>query len=125
RFLNMPAARLPGQRILAGQPEDQGTLTAKLLELYDQQSRVDEAAAVVYRYLTLGHDPGPLKAAMARGTLREDAGFHDYQTLEEGFRLAGDLEQNGHQNEAWNVLVGIARWQAAHNPTRRAVTQTY
>jgi len=62
---------------------------------------------------------------MARGTLREDAGFHDYQTLEEGFRLARDLEASGHAEEARHVLVGIARWQAAHSPTRRAVVQTY
>ena len=27
--------------------------------------------------------------------------------------------------EARRVLVGIARWQAAHCPTRRAVVQTY
>jgi hypothetical protein len=125
RFLNVPPARLPSERALAAEPQDAQTLIAKYLELLDEQARVDQAAAVVYRYLTLGHDPAPLKAAMARGTLREDAGFHDYQTLEEGFRLAHDLEANGHAEEARRVLVGIARWQAAHSPTRRAVGQTY
>ena len=125
RFLNVPAARLPGDRALAALPEDAQALPQQYLELLDQQARVDEAAAVAYRYLTLGHDPAPLKAAMARAALREDAGFHDYQTLEEGFRLARDLEQSGHTAESWRVLVGMARWQAAHSPTRRAVTQTY
>jgi nitrite reductase/ring-hydroxylating ferredoxin subunit len=125
RFLNLPAARLPGARALDAEPRDAAALTEKLLALYDQQARVEEAATVVYRYLTLGHDPGKLRAAMARGTLREDAGFHDYQILEEGFRLARDLEDSGHAEEARHVLVGVARWQAAHSPTRRAVTQTH
>jgi nitrite reductase/ring-hydroxylating ferredoxin subunit len=125
RFLNIPAARLPGARALAAEPVEAEALTSKLLDLLDQQSRVDEVTAVVYRYLTLGHDPAPLLAAMARGTLREDAGFHDYQILEEGFRLFHDLQATGHTEEARQVLVGIARWQAAHSPTRRAVTQTY
>jgi hypothetical protein len=125
RFLNMPAARLPGARALAAEPEDAAALIDRLLGLYDQQSRVDEAAAVVSRYLSLGHDPTPLKAAMARGALREDAGFHDYQMLEEGFRLAQDLSAANHAAEARHVLIAIARWQAAHSPTRRAVTQTY
>src|SRR6266542_3034845 len=51
RFLNVPAARLPTARALAAEPEDAAALLAKLLDLFDQQSRVDEAAAVVYRYL--------------------------------------------------------------------------
>jgi hypothetical protein len=125
RFLNVPAARLPSARALAAASEDGPALIQKYLELLDEQARVDQAATVVYRYLTLGHDPAPLKAAMVQGTLREDAGFHDYQTIEEGFRLAHDLEANGHAEEARRVLVGIARWQAAHSPTRRAVVQTY
>jgi hypothetical protein len=86
---------------------------------------VDEAAAIVYRYLTLGHDMAPLLRTMARVTLREDAGFHDYQIVEEGFGLVHDLQRSGHLEPARQVLVGIARWQAAHAPTRRAVTQTY
>jgi hypothetical protein len=125
RFLNVPPARLPGSKALDAEPQDATVLTDKYLDLLDQQARVDEAAAVVYRYLTLGHDPAPLKAAMARAALREDAGFHDYQTLEEGFRLARDLEAAGRTEESRHVLVGIARWQAAHAPTRRATTQTF
>jgi nitrite reductase/ring-hydroxylating ferredoxin subunit len=125
RFLNIPAARLPSPRTLAALPQDGARLLADLLALCDEQARVDGAAAVVYRYLTLGHDLAPLWRAMARVTLREDALFHDYQTLEEGFRLVHDLLASGHQGPAHQVLVGIARWQAAHAPTRRAVTQTY
>ncbi|MAG37029.1 MAG: hypothetical protein CL878_12405 [Dehalococcoidia bacterium] len=125
RFLNIPPAHLPGKRTLAAQPSDPEELTTKLLALCDQQSQVDEAGAVVYRYLTLGHEPQPLLAAMGGSVLREDPGFHDFQMLEEGLRLYHDLAAVGRLEESWQVLVAIARWQAAHSPTRRATTQTY
>ncbi|MDQ3703420.1 MAG: Rieske (2Fe-2S) protein [Chloroflexota bacterium] len=125
RFLNLPAARLPGRRILDALPDSAARLTAEYLALCDQQARVDQAGAVVYRYLSLGHVLPPLLQTMSRVTLREDASFHDYQTLEEGFRLVHDLLESEHVEPARQVLVGIARWQAAHAPTRRAVTQTY
>ena len=78
---------------------------------------------MVYRYLTLGHDLA-LPQAMVRVTLREDAGFHDYQILEEGFTLVHDLRAGGHE-EAARVPVWIACWAGRPLPTRRAVTQTY
>jgi nitrite reductase/ring-hydroxylating ferredoxin subunit len=125
RFLNVPAARLPGRREMDALPAEPERLRDRLLEACDAQSRVDEAAAIVYRYLVLGHDLQPLLQTMARVTLREDAAFHDYQMLEEGYALVHRLLASGHQEPARRVLVGIARWQAAHSPTRRAVTQTY
>ncbi len=125
RFLNVPAARLPGEARLAELPAEQPELIDGLLALLDEQAQVDRAGAVVYRYLTLGHDPGPIKQALARAVLREDATFHDYQVIDEALRLAGELQSGGHMEEARQVLVGVARWQAAHTPTRRAVTQTY
>jgi len=138
RFLNVPAARLPNQRALAGMPDDPTTLLRQLSDACEGQGGVDEAGAAVYRYLTLGHDPGALIRALGQITLREDAGFHDYQTLQEGVRLAKDLLAEATRGEpntgkgdaekrdaAYQTLVAIARWQAAHAPTRRAVTQTY
>jgi len=125
RFLNVPPARLPGRRAMEALPAAPEPLLARLLEVCSAQSRVDEAAAVVYRYLVLGHDLQPLLRTMARVTLREDAGFHDYQILEEGYALVHRLLAGGHEEPARRVLVGIVRWQAAHSPTRRAVTQTY
>ena len=59
RFLNIPPARLPSERELQALPAEGERLTARLLQLCDAQSQVDEAAAVVYRYLTLGHDLAP------------------------------------------------------------------
>ncbi len=125
RFLNMPAARLPGARALAELPTDPATLQEQLLEYCERQGGVDEAGAITYRYLTLGHDPAALVATLGHAVLCEDPGFHDFQMLEEGVRLAQDLAEAGHTDASYQTLVAIARWQAAHAPTRRATTQTY
>ena len=45
--------------------------------------------------------------------------------LEEGVRLWNDLMDAGKVEESHQCLVAVARWQAAHSPTRRATTQTY
>ena len=125
RFLNMPAARLPGARALAELPTDPATLQEQLLEYCERQGGVDEAGAITYRYLTLGHDPAALVATLGHAVLCEDPGFHDFQMLEEGVCLAQDLAEAGHTEASYQTLVAIARWQAAHAPTRRATTQTY
>ena len=125
RFLNMPAARLPGVRALAELPNDPAVLQEQLLEFCERQGGVDEAGAITYRYLTLGHDPAALVATLGHAVLCEDPGFHDFQMLEEGVRLAQDLAETGHADASYQTLVAIARWQAAHAPTRRATTQTY
>ena len=125
RFLNMPAARLPGARALAELPNDPANLQEQLLACCERQGGEDEAGAITYRYLTLGHDPAALIATLGRSVLREDPGFHDFQMLEEGVRLAQDLAETGHADASYQTLVAIARWQAAHAPTRRATTQTY
>ena len=125
RFLNMPAARLPHARALAALPTDPEALQQQLLEFCERQGGVDEAGAVTYRYLTLGHDPAALMATLGHAVLREDPGFHDFQMLEEGVRLSQDLAAAGHAEASYQTLVAIARWQAAHAPTRRATTQTY
>ena len=125
RFLNMPAARLPGARALAKLPTDPAALQEQLLEYCERQGGVDEAGAITYRYLTLGHDPAALIATLGHAVLCEDPGFHDFQMLEEGVRLAQDLTEAGHTEASYQTLAAIARWQAAHAPTRRATTQTY
>ncbi len=125
RFLNMPAARLPNANALAALPADPAVLQEQLLAYCERQGGVDEAGAVTYRYLTLGHEPAPLIATLGHAVLREDPGFHDFQMLEEGVHLAQDLAASGHADASYQTLVAIARWQAAHAPTRRATTQTY
>ena len=125
RFLNMPAARLPNANALAALPAEPAVLQEQLLAYCERQGGVDEAGAVTYRYLTLGHEPAALIATLGHAVLREDPGFHDFQMLEEGVHLAQDLAASGHADASYQTLVAIARWQAAHAPTRRATTQTY
>ncbi len=123
RFLNMPAARLPEHRRVDDEPTDAGMLLARLLELTDQEQRVNESALVVHRYLSLGHDPDPLIATLGHILLREDGEFHSYQMLEAGTALFNELRDDD-PAAANRVLVAVARYLAAHAPTSRAMLQT-
>lgn len=123
RFLNMPAARLPERRDASREPEDAAMLLTKLLDLTDREQRVNEAALVVHRYLSLGHDPAPLISSLGHILLREDGEFHSYQMLEAGIALFDELQ--GIDGQAANrVMVAVARYLAAHAPTSRAMLQT-
>jgi hypothetical protein len=112
RFLNVPAARLPNAT--AG---DIGELDA----YWDVQGGVNEAGAIAYGYLVDGGDPAALIAKLGHALLREDCGFHWYQVTEAAVR----------QHHAWPegsepgrlVLVGLARFLAAHTPTRRETSR--
>ena len=116
RFLNIPAARLPG-------PPSDGTVLdlGALQGCWDQEGRVDDAGAIVYRHLTGGGDPARVVALLGRALLGEDAEFHWYQTYEAAVR----------QYQAWPpgseegalILAGTARFLAAHTPTRRELSQ--
>ena len=77
RYLNVPAARLPGEagEPLDDLPTDAEALGAALLDAFDRQRQVDAAARLVARHLTLGHPPQALIATLGRALLREDAGF--------------------------------------------------
>jgi nitrite reductase/ring-hydroxylating ferredoxin subunit len=123
RYLNVPPARIPGDGDdrLNDLPTDAETLRAALLDAFDRQRQVDLAARLVARHLTLGHPPRALLATLARGLLREDAGFHAYQMLEAGVRQFGEW---GSTDEGRHILIAVARYLAAHSPTERAALQT-
>ncbi|RIK46536.1 MAG: hypothetical protein DCC58_02855 [Chloroflexi bacterium] len=123
RFLNMPSARLPENRNSSNEPADADALLNKLLALTDQEQRVNEAALVVHRYLSLGHDPAALIATLGHVLLREDAEFHSYQMLEAGTALFNELAPID-RVAASRVMVAVARYLAAHAPTSRAMYQT-
>jgi hypothetical protein len=123
RFLNMPAARLPEHRNADGEPTDANALLNSLREMTDQEQRVNEAALVVHRYLSLGHDPQPLIATLGHVLLREDGEFHSYQMLEAGTQLFEELRAS-QPAAASRVMVAVARYLAAHAPTSRAMYQT-
>jgi hypothetical protein len=123
RYLNVPPARLPGEGDdrLKDMPSTVEEIRAALLDAFDRQHRVDEAAHLVARHLTLGHPPELIIATLAHALLREDAGFHAYQIFEAGvgqFREWADPEPRRH------ILIAMARYLAAHSPTERAWLQT-
>jgi hypothetical protein len=123
RYLNVPAARLPGEggESLDDLPNDEKMIRAALLDAFDRQRQVDFAAKLVARHLTLGHSPQALTVTLARALLREDAGFHAYQMLEAGVR---QFTAWGNTEEGRHILVAVARYLAAHSPTERAALQT-
>ena len=108
RFLNVPAARLPNATT--------GDLDA-LAQCFDVQGMVDEAANEAYGYLKAGGSRAALVAALGHALLAEDAEFHWFQTVEAGVRQAYAWPEGSEESAL--ILVGVARFLAAHTPTRR------
>jgi nitrite reductase/ring-hydroxylating ferredoxin subunit len=108
RFLNVPAARIP--------QETTGSLEA-LGRCFDGQGMVDEAGREAYGFLEGGGARSELAAALGHALLVEDAEFHWYQTVEAGVRQSEQWPAGS--EEAALVLVAVARFLAAHTPTRR------
>lgn len=108
RFLNIPAARLP--------TTEQGSL-ADLVACWDEQGRINEAGGHAHGFLAAGGDRAELIATLGAALLAEDAGFHWFQLYEAAVRQA-TLWPEGSEESAV-ILVGLARFLAAHTPTRR------
>ncbi len=122
RFLNVPPARLPGERGgLDELPEQSKELRAALLEHLDRRAEIETSAALVSRYVTLGHPLDELLDTLTFATVREDLDFHSLQVLEAGARQC--REWTG-RPEVEHILMGVVRNLAAHCPTRRAGQQT-
>ena len=119
RYLNVPAARLPGT--LDDLPENADDLRETLLSLLDQRSEIDAAAAIVSRYVRLGHPIEPLIDTLTFAAVREDIDFHSLQVIEASARQCAAW---GEGPEIEEILVGAVRNLAAHCPTRRAGQQT-
>jgi hypothetical protein len=62
-----------------------------------------------------------LIATLAQAVLREDAEFHTYQMLEASVR---QYREWGESAEGSLILIAVARYLAAHSPTKRAQLQT-
>ena len=82
RYLNVPPASLPGEsgEGLDDLPVPAEEIRAALLDTFDRQQQIGVAARLVARHLILGHSPEALIATLAHALLREDAGFHAYQS---------------------------------------------
>ncbi len=117
RFLNIPAARPPAQHRLAGERPN----LAQLQACWDHEGMVDEAGALVYGWLRSGGDRGAVVEELGAALLAEDAEFHWYQTYEAAVRQA--LAWPEGSEPAALILAGVARFLAAHTPTRRELAQ--
>ena len=118
RFLNMPPQRMPepnGTR-------SSGDLGARLLEAMDSQQQVEQAARIVTDYVVASPNPDDLLSVLAHAMLREDSTFHHFQIVDAALK---QYEERRGTDEARHVLVGAARFLAAHYPTPRAVNQTF
>jgi hypothetical protein len=89
----------------------------ELAACWDAQGEVDRAGAIVLGHLRGGGERGPVIAALGHALLGEDPGFHWYQVYEAGVRQA--LAWPEGSEESALILCGIARFLAAHTPTRR------
>ena len=96
RWLNMPAARLPGPGQRLGEEfASEDEMLERFQEFADFQ-KVFEAEMLVNQYLEEGHDIARLRHALAHIMLREDAELHMFQVLEVAFRhyeLSDDPEE--------------------------------
>jgi len=108
RFLNVPAARLP--------VKEHGELDA-LARCFEVQGAVDDAGNEAYGFLRAGGSRRDLVAALGRALLAEDAEFHWFQTVEAGVRQAYEWPDGSEESAL--VLTAVARFLAAHTPTRR------
>lgn len=122
RFLNIPATRLPSGNGHAA-PDTSRSLLSDLVSLFDREQQVNPAGTLVYQYLACGLPHEPLIQALGHTLLREDAEFHSYQMFEAGVQQYLELRKT-RPREAPYVLVGVARYLAAHSPTPRAMLQT-
>ena len=108
RFLNVPAARLP--MATSGALDD-------LAACWDVQGAVDDAGAAAYGFLRAGGQREALIAALGHTLVQEDAGFHWFQVVEAGARQAMSWPEGSEESAL--ILAGVARFLAAHTPTRR------
>jgi nitrite reductase/ring-hydroxylating ferredoxin subunit len=114
RFLNTPRVPIP-------RPGGTSHAPPALLDEFDRQQRVDEAAQVVCDLLAVGRRREVIEV-LGHALLREDAGFHSFQIYEAALRQYAHFEG---RPEGDHVLMGAARFLAAHSPTVRATSQTY
>jgi nitrite reductase/ring-hydroxylating ferredoxin subunit len=119
RFLNIPAANLPGVETAANGQDPERTLE-EILNHLDRRERLSRFTDLVAGYLYNGHPAVALIDTLTYAISREDLDFHKIQVLEAAVRQS-ELWQG--REEAIHILVGAARYLAAHCPTPRANAQ--
>ena len=110
RWLNMPAARIPG---LGQRLDEEFASVEKMLERLQEFAdfqKVYEAEILVSQYLEEGHDVRKLRRTLAHILLREDAELHMFQVLEVAFR---HYELSNDQMERRMHLLAATRYITA------------
>ncbi|WP_058366028.1 Rieske (2Fe-2S) protein [Haloparvum sedimenti] len=118
RFLNTPPAPYPDPAPDA----DPDEALADLRLCFETEGEVDAAARATARYLDGGGDPDRLKAELGNALLIEDTNFHTFQALEAAF---SQYDRREDPAERRLLLVALARYMAAHYPTRREREGTF
>ncbi|WP_435334029.1 Rieske (2Fe-2S) protein [Haloarchaeobius sp. TZWWS8] len=119
RFLNTPPAEIPEPGETGRDPD---VVLDDLVETFDQEGSVNRAGELVGEFFDAGGDPDDLKRTLGNCLLREDANFHTLQAYEAGVRQFQLAESDERGRTA---MVAIARYMAAHFPTRREAEQTF
>ena len=120
RFLNVPPAKLPGERDTLDASQDNETkLLSGFLDALDQKHDSESAAQQVALYQEKHAPLSPLFDIFMRATTREDLDFHAYQILE-----ATIQQYNSWQADGEHILIAEARYLVAHCPTQRARSHT-
>lgn len=123
RFLNIPTARLPEPRSNGnGVHHISSDILSALLNLLDEQQRVNQSARLVADYLYDEGEPQAMLTLLGKLLLREARDFHTIQCIEAAIQMYQILEG---RPEATHVLVSAIRYLAAHLPTVRTQGQTY
>jgi hypothetical protein len=86
------------------------------------EGEVNRAGTHAANFLDAGGDPARLKAELGNALLQEDTGFHTFQALEAGLRQF-DLRDDPAERRV--LATAVARYLAAHYPTRREREQTF
>ena len=119
RFLNMPPQRIPDT---GPGPVDEAGLLSQLAGQMNVRQQVEEVSHLVSGYITGSGSDDALLAALGRGMLVEDAGFHSFQIVDAGFN---QYKNRRGTESGRHVLIGMSRFLAAHSPTPRSVGQTF
>jgi hypothetical protein len=90
-----------------------------------REGSVDDAGRLAAHVLDAGGDVATLERRLGAALVREDAGFHTFQALEAGFAQADRRAGPDENDERRTCLVAVARYLAAHAPTRREREQTF
>ena len=114
RFLNVPRRPVPA-------PSGERPAPAALPERFDIQGQVDPVGQLVVDLLQAGR-PDDALPVLGHALLREDSQFHQFQMYEAGVRQWNRFRGSP---AGVHVLLGVARYLAAHSPTVRATGQTF